>query len=354
MHNLIEDCQDVSIYLGDVCNFNCTYCDRDYIKDTIGGQKMSADDIPAIIDFFRALAFNGVLPVDMISFHGGEPYVYVKLMDQVLDAIVAEFDTDFMIFIQTNGSMILGNEWFLDKWQKQLMISISYDFMYQDINRTLFDIHGTLNALSDRQIPVQLQYVMPTNDPKVFSLRAVKSITDVCHGHEDVSVNLIPLRHIRGKDKFRVILDELDVKQAIAALLQFIQILYVMKVNVVVDGHGEGIDKHYFDNHKQLVLSPDGHIYPEYDFLEYKMKTTRIGKWKNGVEINRQQSEDHLLLEGCQTCPSREMCGLKYLYKAFDKEPEGACVEFYKMLKIVILHAQKLKQQNTLLHWIGT
>ena len=67
MDNIIEDCQDVSIYLGDVCNFNCTYCDRDYIKDTIGGQKMSADDVPAILEFFHALSINGVLPVDMIA-----------------------------------------------------------------------------------------------------------------------------------------------------------------------------------------------------------------------------------------------------------------------------------------------
>ena len=314
---------------------------------------MSADDIPAIVEFFQELAIDGVLPVDMISFHGGEPFVYIKLMDQILDELVAEFGRDFMLFVQTNGSLILGNEWFLDKWKDLLMISISYDFMYQDINREAFDIHSTINAINARDIPVQMQYVMPINDPKVFSLRAVKSITDVCYGHKDVSVNLIPLRHIRGKDKFTVILDGIDIPQTIAAMLQFIQILYVMKVQVVVDGHGEGIDKHYFDNHKQLVLSPDGFIYPEYDFLEYKMSETRIGQWRDGLKINRKQNEDHLLLEGCKTCPSREMCGLKYLYKAFDKVPEGSCVEFYKMLKMVILHAQKIKEKNSLMHWIG-
>lgn len=351
-NKFLEGCQDISIYLGDICNFNCTYCDRDYIKDTIGGQKMSSEDIPYIIDFMLAIS-DDEMPVDMISFHGGEPFVYIKLMDEILDAIVKEFDDEFMVFIQTNGSMILGNEWFLDKWKDQLMISISYDFLYQDINRTLFDIHGSLNALSDRDIGVQLQYVMPINDSKVFSLKAVKSITDVCYGHKDISINLIPLRHIRGKDKFRVILDDIDVKQSAAAFLQFIQMLYVMKINVTVDGHGDDIDKHYFDNHKQLVLSPDGYIYPEYDFLEYKMEETRIGNWKR-IEINRQRDEEHLLLDGCKTCSSREMCGLKYLYKAFDKEPEGSCVEFYALLNVAIKHAQKIKQKNTLLHWIGT
>lgn len=353
MDNVLKDCQDVSIYLGDVCNFNCTYCDRDYIKDEIGGQKMTTDDIPDIINFLLSLA-DGILPVDMISFHGGEPFVYVKMMDEVLDAIVDVFGSDFMIFIQTNGSLILQNEWFIEKWKNQLMVSISYDFMYQDLNRTMFDIHGAISALTDRDIAVQMQYVMPINDPKVFSLKAVKSITDICHGHGDISVNLIPLRHIRGKDKFRVILDDMDVKQTLAAMLQFIQMLYVMKVNVVVDGHGDEIDKHYFDNHKQLVLSPDGYIYPEYDFLEYQMSETRVGRWKGDVEISRKLDEEHLLLEQCKTCPSREMCGLKYLYKAFDKEPQGACIDFYALLKIVILHAQKIKQKNTLLHWIGT
>ncbi len=350
-NKFLEGCQDISIYLGDICNFNCTYCDRDYIKDTIGGQKMTSDDIKYIVDFMVTLS-DDEMPVDMISFHGGEPYVYIKLMDEILDAIVKEFDDDFMIFIQTNGSLILGNEWFLDKWKDQLMISISYDFLYQDINRTLFDIHGTIEALSERDIAVQLQYVMPINDSKVFNLKAVKSITNICYGHNDVSVNLIPLRHIRGKDKFRVILDDIDVKQTIAAFIQFIQILYVMKVNVTVDGHGDDIDKHYFDNHKQIILSPDGYIYPEYDFLEYKMEETRIGNWKR-IEIERQRDEDHLLLDGCKTCPLRDVCGLKYLYKAFDKEPEGSCVDFYTHLQVAIQHAQKIKRQPSLLHWIG-
>ena len=348
--------RDISIYLGNICNFDCTYCDRDYIKNTIGGQHMTPDDIPLIIEFLGKIdAINN--PPPMFSFHGGEPFSYVKIMDKILTALVTAIPGEYLIFIQSNGSQMLQNRWFFEKWGSRLSISISYDFLFQDINRTLFGIDHTLDMLKECGVAnIQFQYVMPIQDPKVFSLAAIKSITDLCFRHNVKHVNLIPLRHIRGKDKFRVIVDEINLEQFFGAFIKFIHVLYVMGINVLVDGHSDDIDKHYFDDHKQMVLSPDGLIYPEYDFLEYKRTETSIGRWKGDVVLSRKDVSTRVELNPhCSNCPAHNECGLKYLYAVFDRDPtESNCRQFYQMLTFIIKHTQKLKQHPNLVEWIGT
>lgn len=354
----LSGCKSLTIYLGNVCNFNCTYCDRDYIKDTIGGQHVTLDDIPHILEFLKSIdAINN--PPKMITFHGGEPFSYVKIMDKMMDAITNIVRGDFIFYIQTNGSQMLQHRWFFEKWGPRLEISISYDFMYQDINRQLFEIVPALKMLEQCGVRGrQFQYVMPINDPKVFSLSAIKSITDICFKSGVRRLNLIPLRHIRGKDKFQVVVDDINLPQFFDAFLKFVQILYVMGLDVIVDGHGEGFDKHYFNDHKQLVLSPDGLLYPEFDFLEYKRTETSLGSWRTPQTINRTKSreeEDSMLRPGCRTCPARDMCGLKYLHGIFETDPKSNnCAVFYQLMHVVISHAQKLKQQPSLMQWIGT
>lgn len=346
--------RNISIYLGNVCNFDCTYCDREYIKDTIGGQHMTTEDVPLVVKFLEHIGAIDT-PPDMFSFHGGEPFTYVKIMDRMMTAISEAVSGDYRFFIQTNGSQMLQNRWFFEKWGGRIAISISYDFLYQDINRTQFGIVPAITMLKECGInDIQFQYVMPIHDPKAFSLSSIKAISDVCIKHGVRRINLIPLRHIRGKDKFRVIVDEIDVPQCIDAFIKFIEILYVMGLYVIVDGHGVDIDKHYFDNHKQLVLSPDGFIYPEYDFLEYKRMETTLGQWKDTISLNRLSGdEDTMLLDQCVSCPQRGECGLKFLYKLFDKHPKGGCVQFYQMLTMVIKHTQKLYQKRNMLEWVG-
>ena len=296
--------------------------------------------------------------LEMISFHGGEPFVYVNVMDELIERISTELPKQYMFFIQTNGSLITKNEDFIKKWNNKLRVSISYDFLYQGINRTDFDIVATANMLNEHGVDyIQYQYVMPIQDPAVFSFESLKNIIDVCRSTKVPNVNLIPLRHIRGKDKFKVIVDEINLPEFFGAFLTFTQMLYVQKISVVIDGHGKEIDKNYFENHKQLVLSPDGYIYPEYDFLEYKIKETRLGKWRDEkIVINRDndpEKENQLLNIKCITCPSRSSCGIKFLYQLFEKQPGDACVIFYSMVDAVIKHNIKLKQHTSLFESIG-
>lgn len=350
----LTGCHDISIYLGTVCNFDCVYCDRGYIKK-IGDQRMYDEDVFHLKRFFEELKREGndSFPSDLLSFHGGEPFVYVKLMDRIIEEISKVYP-DFIVFIQTNGSLILKNEDFVEKWKDRLFISISYDFIYQDINRTKIDIEQTLKFLNNKGVRTQMQFVMPVDDPRVFSLNMVQSITKLWTKYRFSQLNLIPMRHYRGGDKFKVIIDGVDISQFFDAFIKFIQILYVIGINVVVDGQASGVDKHYFENHKQLVLSPDGYIYPEYDFLEYRMEDARIGQWKEQININRVSSfDENNLLDICKQCPTVGTCGLKYWYKEFEQTPRGNCKLFYNAVLLAILHSQRLKEKKNLMQWIG-
>ena len=252
MNQLLKGCEDISIYLGNTCNFECSYCDRDYIKNTIGGQKMT--DVDEIMSFLKRVTSEDT-ELKMISFHGGEPFVYVKVMDEIMDRIVDELPDDYKFFIQTNGSLIAKHEEFIKKWNDSLIISISYDFKYQDVNRTDFDIIEATSILNDNNVAhIQYQYVMPINEPDVFSFSSMENIVEVCRRTNVPHVNLIPLRHIRGKDKFKVIVDEINLPQFFGSFLNFIQMLYIQQINVVIDGHSDNIDKDYFSKKGFLFI----------------------------------------------------------------------------------------------------
>lgn len=360
----ITGAEYLSIYLGNVCNFDCSYCDREYIKSTVGGQKMQRCDVDSIIHFIELLKTpSGAFPVKMLNFHGGEPFVYIDVIDDILSRIDEMFPGSvFPFYIQTNGSLITKNEWFLKKWRGRLFVSISYDFVFQSENRTHFDITAAIHSLVSAGVGVdmiQFQFVIPIHKQDAFSLDTIKSIINICTKNDIKRINLIPLRHIRGKDKFRVVVDEINLPAFFGAFIKFVEVLYVLGMTVVIDGQEHDFDKHYFTNHKQLILSPDGLIYPEYDFLEYKMYDTVIGRWKKNstahVELVRDNvaQEENLIPHACISCTSRDQCGLKFLYKEFGKTPAGNCIKFYQMMDVAIKHAQKLRKHPTLLHSIG-
>jgi radical SAM protein with 4Fe4S-binding SPASM domain len=146
----------------------------------------------------------------------------------------------------------------------------------------------------------------------------------------------------------------MDLRVFTANFLPFLHTLYAYGLDVAIDGIYTGvIDKHILDNHGKFILSPDGYIYPEYDFLEYKRDEYRIGKWdSNPPVLNRTKDEDSLLLKSCRTCESRPLCGLKYMYAMFSVAPGVKCKEFYQIIDITAKHLYNLKSKPSMLHWV--
>lgn len=343
----------IVIYLGDTCNFNCTYCDRDYIKFDVGSQNLRKSDFSEIINFIKDASTNAK-DLDYVSFHGGEPLLYVNQINLILEEISASLlVNDIRWGMTTNGSLIPENKWFFEKWGYNLTVSLSYDFNFQELNRNIIDFDEISKILIESKTHSLLQFVVPTNIEKSFSINTVASIINDCQKLHCDTVNIIPLRHLRGQRKYKVVLDDINMDWFSINFMRFIQSLYVNGINVYIDGNYDGIDKHYLNNHGKLILSPDGYIYPEFDFLEYKRPEFRIGKWKNNPELIRVQQEDDKLLSGCVSCEMKKNCGLKYLNKLFNQAPSGQCRKFYRIIELMVLHLYKLKRKPSLLHWIG-
>lgn len=352
----LSDCKVVCIYLGNTCNFDCSYCDRGYISNVIGGQNLSHSDLKHIENFFNKI-FSVDNVIDRITFHGGEPFLFVKRMDQVLTILEPILQKhNIKVVITTNASLILENKSFIEKWGKYLQITISYDFIFQEENRDYVDIDSVGQLLLDNNIPIMWQFVMPITDPRIFSLDIVKDIVDKVKYCKERFVNLIPLRHHRGENKFKDFFEEVDMYNFSEELIRLITTLYNYNISVIIDGNYDKIDKNYLGKHYKIILSPDGYIYPEYDFCEYKVKETILGSWKGLIPVFNEHDksrENQLILDSCNSCEVKEECGIKYLYKLFDKQPNGKCKTFYKVINNAVKYNNDLKKKPTVWHWVN-
>lgn len=339
------------LYLGNTCNFDCTYCDRGYIA-SLGGQSFGRQVTDETKNFFEWVE-SQPNEIERVSFHGGEPMLFIKRMEQVMQWLYPMAKKNgWVITMTTNGSLIKQEEWFFEKYGDVLYATVSYDFMYQEKNREAFDVFEMADVLNKYCTAWQWQFVLPIDDPSAFSFDNIKEIVSTCYKTNCRVLNVIPLRHKRGKDKFDVIIDRLDLKQFLDAFLQFIQILYLKKIMVWIDGNYTSIDKAYFSSHNKLILSPDGYMYPEFEFLEYKIADARIGDWKN-KQIWKNTGDEGKIPKSCMGCEKQPSCGLKYLYHMFDQQPNGKCKEFYTYMDYAIFHNAKLNEKRSILEHIG-
>jgi sulfatase maturation enzyme AslB (radical SAM superfamily) len=356
----MKNVNTIAIYLGDTCNFNCTYCDRDYIKD-LGGQNMSKHYIRLLKNFFYHAFKDPNCKVDRIALHGGEPFLYVKRMDEILEELKDDYldAKGLYISITTNASLFEKEQWFLEKWRKYLKFTISYDFIYQKENREDFDIYKSIELCNYYNIPIHWQFVMPVADRRVFSLDCIKDILDKLSRCKVRSINLIPLRHHRGGAKFKTFVEELNLAQYADSFHRFVSVLYNYNIMVFIDGNYGVTDKAYFGDHYKMILSPDGYIYSEYDFCEYKRPEYQVGRWTDGLSpnfvpvFNRNGEPDDIVYDKCKTCKSANICGLRYLHKMFDTPPGEQCVTFYQIQDAMVKYTTKLHSKKSFFHWIA-
>jgi len=347
---MLNGIRSVSIYLGDTCNFDCTYCDRGYIK-SLGGQTLKHSDIDDVFKFFDWLFDQPTPDLKFISLHGGEPFLFMSRMDTIMDHMAPELrKRNLRALITTNGSLILENKEFVEKYQDILSLNWSYDFNFQEINREALPVEEIANFVRTTKAGLYFQFVCPEEG---FNIDTAAEVIKTCQLAKVKEINIIPLRHHRGADKFKSFVEDMDLNKFVASFLPFLHTLYAHGLDVSIDGIVDGkIDKHLLDNHGKFILGPDGYIYPEFDFLEYKREEYRTGQWDcDPPKIYRTKDEDSLLLKSCRSCPSKSLCGLKYFYSMFFLTPGKKCKDFYEIIDITAKHLYTLKSKPSLLHW---
>lgn len=365
--DVLSECIQVSIYLGNTCNFDCNYCDRSYISNAIGNQAMNRSNIDHLENFFEQIYKESDLKLQQIAFHGGEPFLFVKRMDQIIERLKPVLDEhNLKVLITTNASLILENEWFLRKWKRYLRFTFSYDFIFQEENREFVDIDAVGKLCEELKIPIMWQFVMPLYDNRVFSLDVAKDIIDKSKYSAERSITLIPLRHYRGEEKFKDFFDEINTYQMTSEFMRFLNVLFSYGIRARIDGAYKVVDKKYTRKHYKIILSPDGYMYPEYDFCEYQAKDFRVGQWYNKEAVQMKQlpfvptftydpdtnREDNLIHEKCRTCSVRASCGIKYLYKLFNKPPKSSCVGFYRAIDELLDYSTKLNTKDNFRDWV--
>lgn len=347
--------RNLCVYVGGHCNFSCNYCDREFIKDNFGYQKLTKDDLPKIKEFFKYV-LDSTDNVKVINFHGGEPFIFTDLIDELCTFLTENYShKDLKYFIQTNGSLILKNKQFIEKHKDKLIVSISYDSLFQEEHRTEIPIRDILSYFKEINLTgVQLQPVLPMDDDRVFEYKYVFDLISLYKDFYPVvkNYNFLFLRYSWETKKIeRLLGKKKSIEWFFGNFIKLMYNLHIHNVGFSLDSI-KSLDQHkkYCDNHWQLIIAPDGYLYPEFAFIEHKVEKFRIGQWRDSIYITRKYNIDDVLKPECTTCDINYFCGYKYTILAFNTDlPEDkVCQKYYKTLAFVYKHYQDMLKCNNL------
>jgi radical SAM protein with 4Fe4S-binding SPASM domain len=355
MNDEFVNLRNLCVYVGGHCNFNCKYCDRDFIKENFGYQKLTKDDIPRIKEFL-SYVLDSTDNIKVINFHGGEPFLFISLIDELCEFLDKNYShKNIKYFIQTNGSMILKNKGFIEKYKDKLIISISYDNLFQTENRTEIPIEEILSYFKEIKLQnVQLQPVLPLDNDMVFSYQYVYKLISLYKDYYPVvkNYNFLFLRYSWETEKIETLLGKKKpLEWFFGNFIKLLYALHLQNVGISLDSI-KSLDQHkkYCDNHWQIIVAPDGYLYPEFAFIEHKVEKFRIGQWRDSIFVQRHKDINSILPSECDGCTIKDFCGYKYTVAAFNtKVPENKiCKKYYELLSFTYNHYQEMLKCNNL------
>lgn len=143
------------IILSEQCNLNCTYCGVDKLS------KNKIDPKIFLTEFYKIKNKNPN-EIVRIDFHGGEPLIQWDSIVEIILETKNEQNTKY--FMHTNG--LLLNEERVDFLNfHNVQVSLSFDGLWQDLNRPQFGNKGSLS-----QYLAKLPVFKKLNDPKCHSM----------------------------------------------------------------------------------------------------------------------------------------------------------------------------------------
>ena len=116
----------IRIALGNGCNFNCKYCSQKKIREAVDAAALK------YVDSFLDMLRNAIdAPPKAIEFWGGEPLVYIKVLERLVPTLREWYPTTTFRMI-TNGSLL--NRKTVDFLVKYgFVVAVSHDAMGQAI-----------------------------------------------------------------------------------------------------------------------------------------------------------------------------------------------------------------------------
>lgn len=325
----------------DRCNLACTYCYQ-INKNT---RRMSFETAKQFVDLllsgekgFNAYVDSDKSPAIVLEFIGGEPFLELELIQQILEYFMSEcirlnhpWLTRHRISICSNGVLVDKPEVqaFLEKYKKRLSFSITIDGNKQlhDSCRIFpdgspsYDIaHKAAENWRDKGYYMGSKLTLaPENVQHTYE--AIRHMLDL--GYEDILVNCA---YEEGWMPIHATTLYYQLKKLADYLIDndFVDSRYVaMFEEHFFQPMDFGDDKNWCGGDGMMIAcDPDGYIYPCLRFMESSLGTEvpafRIGDIYNGLGQNSQHCDNLNCLncvsrraqstDECYYCPIAEGC----------------------------------------------
>lgn len=128
-----------SIAFSEKCNLNCSYCDVDKLS------QKSIDTQKAIEGYFELRSKKPTEKIQ-VDFFGGEPLLHWQKIVEIVNRLESD---NCQFFMPTNGLLLTEDKIkFLN--EKKIQVSLSFDGLWQDINRPQHNGSGTLKKYLEK------------------------------------------------------------------------------------------------------------------------------------------------------------------------------------------------------------
>ncbi len=311
----------LSIAFSEACNLDCSYCN----VDKLSKKSINTDLFLESYKKVRAQKPDELIQVD---FYGGEPLLHWDKIVFVTNELKDEKNVQF--YMPTNG-LLLDQEKVNFLNENNIRVSLSYDGLWQDMNRKQHDSRGT-NYLYEKKLPI----IKQLNDLTCHSM--------IYAGNSNLLENHLYIKKVLNLNPDLTLIRDVDVWSEESA-------------NAVNEGFSELVDW-YIENvdeveMPQIILTYLRHI------LRYTAKDITIDYCGAGdthlsfsedklIACNRFKDDDLYLqipeyknMAACESCSVKKFCRKGCLYENIKNEGpiENICImyrHFYKEVQRMI------------------
>lgn len=313
----------IAITLSEQCNLNCTYCG----VDKLSKKKIEADKFLA--DFWEKKRAKPE-EVFKIDFHGGEPLIQWDLIVEIIEATKDEKNLKY--FMPTNG-LLLTESMVEYLNQHNVQVSLSFDGLWQDLNRPQFGNKGSLSQYLSK-IPI----FKKLNKPECHTM--------IYKGNFNLLENHLYIKRTLGINPGLTLVRDIGVWDE-AAAEEFNRSFTEMVdwyIDHVDSEEMPGLMKDYLGHiilfaAKKVRVDNCGASETNFNFTDNKM--TPCIRFKDQDSIDK--IPEFFLMKECRTCEVKDYCRKGCMYENIKNN--GPLVEICTMYKHMYGELQRMVKE---------
>lgn len=275
------------------CNLICSYC----YQNNKQNHNLQLSIAKYFLNSFINNRYSNYININNINtlileFIGGEPFLQVKLIDDILEYFQSlQFQKSWIIQITTNGTLNLKPEVqkFLKKWKNHLSLTISFDGNKEFHNscRKDFQGNGTYNQVLQAVLNYYQLFNIFPNNKITISPDNLKYLSSSVISLFELGYNFLPANCIHEHkwtileaqiyyQELKEIADYLLIHQNKSTTLFDYRLFHPLKLKDKTNYCG--------GNGRMLAIDWKGDLYPCLRYMESSIETPYIiGNYKDGI-----------------------------------------------------------------------